>query len=89
MKIIYMMVLNDISPEDFRKMIDSNDIAYDKSTFIKFDNRPGFMECMEIDLIMEDIPKTEWKHVLKIKDYIKSFEVIEYISSFGKTISNI
>lgn len=84
-----MMVLNDISPEDYGKMLDSNDVAHEKSTFIKFDNRPGFIECMEIDLIMDDIPKTDWKHVLKIKDYINSFEVIEYITSFGRTISNI
>lgn len=89
MRIIYLMILNDISPDIFKEMIKENDLSKDESIFIKFDEKPSFIECMEIDFMMNEIPNKKWKHVLKIKDYIRSFEVIEYISSFSKTMSNI
>lgn len=85
----YVAVLNNLEPN---KMNDINnygnikDLLYD-SVMIEFIDRPGPFEIMELDLEY-DFPY-KWKHILKVNKIKNDYEVLDYITSFGKTISNI
>lgn len=87
MKILYFVVLTDIEPQDIIKMVSTGNMPTTIDV-IKLKHKPDFMDMLKIDSAA--ISNTNWKHVLKVKELEnEGYEIIELVTSFGKTISNL
>lgn len=87
MRILYLLILCDIEPVEFSNNYRNiKDLLYD-SVVIEFKDRPGPFEAMVLDLEY-DFPY-KYKHILKVNKIKNNYEVLDYITSFGKTIGNI
>ena len=85
-KNVFVVVLSDEDPVQFKDVL--NYLGLDKDDpVILCDNRPNFFDILKIDSM--DIKDTEWKHVVNanlLPD--ESLEILDYVTSFGRTISN-
>lgn len=87
MKPAYIMILNDIDPVDFRELYNKDEYLNGQLEVIKFNNiKPTSLHAMDIDL--KGITTREWKHVFEIEELNEGFRLLNFITSYGKTISN-
>ena len=86
MKEYFLIVLSDIGPEEFRKLYINDELPNDLQV-IKIDYQPTFIDSLNIDNL--GISNKEWKHVLKVKDHQVGFEVLDLITTFGKSFGNV
>lgn len=87
MKIVYFVVLTDIEPQDIRDMVLTGNLPTTIDVF-KLNHNPDFMDMLKIDSL--GICDSNWKHVLKVKELEnEGYQIIELVTSFGKTLSNL
>ena len=87
MKIVYFVILSDIEPQDINKMVLTGKMPT-LIDVIKLKHKPDFMDMLKIDSL--GICNTKWKHVLKMRETEnEGYEIIELVTSFGKTVSNL
>lgn len=81
----YIAVLNDIEPNKINSILNCENVEgffYD-SVVIEFKDRPEPLEVIVLDLEY-DFPY-KYKHILKVNKIKNDYEVLDYITSFGKT----
>ena len=87
MKDNYIMILTDIEPVEFRRLIQNKEQP-DELQIIKFDKKPNPLDAMEIDI--NQLTDKEWKHVYKV-EYSKGdlLSIKDYVTSYMKARGNI
>lgn len=82
----YIALINNAEPTEMHDIDKILDKIYD-SIIVEFPSKPEPLEMIELDNNY-DFPY-KWKHILKVNKIGDDYEILGYISSFGKMIGNI